>query len=134
MTLTKEREAEIREQSDKPYYLNYAEFTGSEMKELLAEIDRLRSESCADLIGQEHRLGSRIDILQKERDNYKWEYENVCKFAIGYEQERDKLKTDVQDLARRLKRACEILRKPKRNIELEILADELEAPLEISES
>lgn len=36
------------------------------MEELLAEINRLRAESCADLIGQEHRLGSRIDVLEKE--------------------------------------------------------------------
>lgn len=37
----------------------------------------------------------RIAELEAERDSWKWEYENVCKFATQYETERDELKVEV---------------------------------------
>lgn len=37
----------------------------------------------------------RIAELEAERDSWKWEYENVCKFATQYETERDELKVEI---------------------------------------
>ncbi len=86
---------------------------------LLAEIDRLRAESCADLIGQEHRLGGRIDCLEKERDTLSKEVERLKKIItqqvcneddLGYEytyvtclkEEVQKLKEENENLRRAL--------------------------------
>lgn len=38
------------------------------------------------------------DKLMTERDNYKWEYENVCKFANDYESQRDQFRADCEKL------------------------------------
>lgn len=63
--LTPEREAQIREYKDQCS-------TAHNMKqELLAEIDRLREENLGlntSLIGQEHRLGSRVETMIQSRD------------------------------------------------------------------
>lgn len=42
-----------------------------------------------DIIGRELPT---YDSVLRERDHWKWEYENLCKFTTDYENQRDALK------------------------------------------
>lgn len=85
--LTKEREQEIR--AKEPNYIDYGGYyCTNDAVELLQEIDALRAEIeeeklafSSNLIGQEHRLGSRVERLEKERDALKTENEILQQMA-----------------------------------------------------
>lgn len=69
-----------------------------EIKQLRAEnvslndtIVCLRAESTADLIGQEHRLGTRIEILERELKQIRDDWNRTARFANS-----EALKTDAK--------------------------------------
>jgi chromosome segregation ATPase len=66
----------------------------AQIPHLLAKIDALKAENSA---------------LAAERDNWKWEYDNLCKFTNQFEAERDafkaenaKLKADIEEIKEKL--------------------------------
>ena len=44
---------------------------------------------------RERELTARADQLERERDHWKWEYENLCKFANDYEARAEKAEADL---------------------------------------
>lgn len=111
MRLSKEREQEIRKRG-----YGASEFFCScdkDVPELLSEIDALRkdlecnnstcdSKTSHQNVWCDHVIQRDMQCLIKERDNFKWEYENVCKFATQYEQERDQFKAENEKLLFRI--------------------------------
>lgn len=68
---------------------------------LLNEIDRLREEISglyADLLGQEHRLGSQIEILEKENEELKLDNETWKKSFREAQEDRDEYKQELEHL------------------------------------
>lgn len=94
MRLTKEREQTLRKQADEPEYMGHSWLDVDGPTELFEEIDALRAE-LADRLTESSFLVSNQAALGKEIDNWKWEYENLCKFTTQYEQELTKVKSEL---------------------------------------
>ena len=52
-----------------------------------------------------------VGELKAERDDWKWEYDNLCKFATDYEQQRDALRSDRTDAMDAIREVQQILSK-----------------------
>lgn len=49
------------------------------------------------LAGYAHR-DAEVEALGAERDHWKWEYDNLCKFATQFEEQRDAARAEVKAL------------------------------------
>lgn len=67
--------------------------------ETFAELHRIADEKLEEARAQWRSALDQCDYARAERDKWKDEYENLCKFATQYEQERDTLRAENKRLS-----------------------------------
>ncbi len=70
---------------------------GFEHNKMVKERDQALADDAKTQAALEHVRGL-LDSMTLERDKWRDEYQNLCKFATQYEQERDRLKVIIKGL------------------------------------
>jgi septal ring factor EnvC (AmiA/AmiB activator) len=90
-------------------------------RDISEEVERRCKQFVADARGQDFAdtleavlkeniaLRAQLESVTRERDKWKWEYENLCKFATDFEQQRDTLRAQLAQATEALERTMSTL-------------------------